>query len=858
MFRRYYTSILGAILILVAVGCSNSNSPSAPGLEKAGLETERETGSASNHFALGSWQFTADPVAKTLEVAPLRDGNFHLNALIFLEPAPPLNITLGNLKFDGNIIDVDVGLRHPLVGFPQFTGFDVCGILITNGSVTGFSNAGMRMAGPGDTRLLNPDGYSRWWNPAEFPVNLGTMFSYNDGAMGTPDSLADYNCTLNGYKYFADELGPTDPLANLSIAGRGVFTTGKKNIRHYKIELGTDGLIFNYAVDACWKMPFGKPPYTIPDAFPEGANRPEAWNSSVKELENTLYYSGPNGSTGGNLKLLVDVYDHFNAALNKVSAESLSGLPLTSALTPIGGGEGYSTYQLDFTGGSLTKNGDAELLITVESEAVGYGGILPGKPVSAYFIWPFNIYHHPAGTAWARTWGGIGSDEGFGVAIDGSGNTYITGHFYDTVDFNPGPGVDEHTSNGIENIFLSKFNSNGEFQWARTWGGTGYNDTGYGIAVDAGGNAYITGYFDGTADFDPGPGVDEHTAKGLTDIFLTKLDSNGEFQWARTWGGEDFYGDGGHGAAIDGSSCIYIAGSFGGTVDFDPGPGVDEHTSKGGGDIFLSKFDSNGEFLWARTWGGGNIFADFGNGVTIDGTGNAYVMGGFWGNVDFDPGPGVDKHKSNGAMDLFLSKLDSNGEFQWARTWGGVNLDKGYGVAIDGSGNAYITGYFQSTVDFDPGAGVDEHAANGYNDIFLSKVDSNGEFQWARTWGGVNDDQGGGVAIDGSGNAYVTGTFFDAIDFDPGPGVDEHAANGYNDIFLTKFDSNGGFLWARTWGWDNMDEGNGVATDGSGNAYITGNFCGDVDFDPGPAVDEHTSNGNYDIFLSKFPPDGNW
>jgi len=849
--------ILKKVLLALAVGlvaaawaCSHGTAPTEPST----VETAKpaEAAASNPHGLWGLYAFACDPAAGTVDIQPLRDAELHVNALHFLEPPLNINVTLESKpKINGNILDIDIGLHHPFLGQNIYTGFDVCGIMFTHGSITGFSDPDIIMPGEGDTRLLNADGYTRWWNPAEFPHG-STIFTYINGLLGTPAENADFNCTLNAYKYFADGLDKDVPLTTLDPSSRGVFSAGAKNIRHYKIDM-SGGLIFNYAVDACWKKPKGTPPYTVPDDFPSGANRWEAWNASVTELDNTLFYDDSDGSAGGELKLLIDVYDHFNAALNKVSAESLSGLPCTSSPGPIGGGEGYSTYQLDFIGGSLTKNEDAELFITVESEAIGYGGILPGEPVSTYFVWHFGIFHHPTGTAWARTWGGVGYDKGLGVAIDGSGNTYVTGLFSNTVDFDPGPGVDEHTSNGDTDIFLSKFNSDGEFQWARTWGGF-ITDAGSGLAIDGNGNIYVTGLFSNNVDFDPGPGVDEHTSNGSEEIFLSKFDSSGEFLWAHTWGGE--YADWGNAVGIDGSGNAYITGDFEGTVDFDPGTGADERTSKGAFDIFLSKFNSNGDFQWACTWGGSD--ADLGNGIAVDASGNAYVAGLFEGTVDFDPGPGVDEHTSNGYGDIFLSKFSSSGEFQWARTWGGVNYDEGYGVAINGSADAYVTGFFQGTADFDPGPGVDVHTTNGSHYVFMSKLNSNGDFQGARTWGGDGDDVGYGIAVDGNGNAYVTGFFQGTADFDPGPGVKEHTSNGLADIFLSKFDSNGDFQWARSWGGGNNDYGNGVAIDGSGNAFVTGGFRENVDFDPGPGVDEHTSNGGHDIFLSKFPPDGNW
>ena len=457
---------------------------------------------------------------------------------------------------------------------------------------------------------------------------------------------------------------------------------------------------------------------------------------------------------------------------------------------------------------------------------------------------------------WARTWGGGSTDYGNGIAVDGNGNSYITGSFRYTVDFNPGPGVDEHTSSGYVGIFLSKFDSNGVFQWAHTWDSNGY-DSGRGIAVDGSSNVYITGNFYHTIDFDPGPGQDIHSSNGSGDIFLSKFDSNGEFQWTRTWGGYNYNRS--VAIAVDGSGNVYTVGVFEDTVDFNPGPGVDEHGCNGDWDSFVSAFDANGEFLWARTWGGAG--SDSAKGVAIDESGNAYITGGFRRTVDFDPGPGVDEHSSASltSYDVFLSKFDSNGDFQWVRVWGENSHDIGIGVTIYESGSVYVTGLFYNTIDFDPGPGVDEHTSDGSRDTFLSKFDTYGEFQWARTWGGSCVDDGYGIAVDGSGNVYTVGRFQETVDFDPGNGVDEHISQKGDDIFLSMFDANGEFQWARTWGGAGYSEsGNGVAIDVNGNVYTVGVFQKTVDFVPGHGVDEQTSHGDTDIFLCKFPPDWDW
>lgn len=391
MFR--YIGIALIISILALVGCSSSGSP-----DITTPDVQEKTAAFNNtHQVWGYFQLIADPKAQTLEVVPLRDAAMHLNALIFLEPPPLLNLTLESLEFNGNIIEADIGLKHPFLGLTEFSGFDVCGILITNGSVTGYDDTNIRMAGEGDTRLLNPDGLSRWWNPDEFPVNDGTMFSYTDGLLGTLDSIGNYNSTLNAYKYFCDDfVNPDDPMDVVTIENRGLFSAGQKNIRHYTIELGDEGLAFNYAIDASWKFPNGNPPWKAPGDFPPDANRPEAWRVDVTEISNSLWNDGT--SSGGALQLSLDVYDWYNIELNTVKVESPGNFPSVTLPAPLSGGEGYSTYQVEITDATPAQ-GAIDILISVECEDTGYGGLLPGKAVTAYFVHTTAVGSSPGNNA---------------------------------------------------------------------------------------------------------------------------------------------------------------------------------------------------------------------------------------------------------------------------------------------------------------------------------------------------------------------------------------------------------------------------------------------------------------------------
>jgi hypothetical protein len=410
-----------------------------------------------------------------------------------------------------------------------------------------------------------------------------------------------------------------------------------------------------------------------------------------------------------------------------------------------------------------------------------YRGFVLVIGLAVFFLCYGQVVHAEAVYSFTKTMSGADHDYGQSVAVDSSGNVYITGYFRGTVDFDPGAGTDNHASVGEEDIFLTRINSNGSYGYTKTMGNTDH-DYGQAVAVDGSGNVYITGYFGGTVDFDPGSGTDTRTSAGFEDIFLTKFDSDGNYLFTRTIGGTNH--DYGQAVAVDGSGNVYITGYFGGTVDFDPGSGTDTRTSAGFEDIFLTKFDSDGNYLFTKTMGGTNH--DYGQAIVVDGSGNVYITGNFQGTADFDPGAGTDTHASAGLEDIFLTKFNSDGSYGFTKTMGGTDHDFGQSVAVDSSDNVYMTGYFRGTADFDPGAGTDEQTSAGEEDIFLTKINFDGSYDLTKTMGGTDQDFGRSVVVDDSVNVYMTGYFRGTADFDPGAGTDNHTA-GEEDIFLTKF-----------------------------------------------------------------------
>ena len=318
-------------------------------------------------------------------------------------------------------------------------------------------------------------------------------------------------------------------------------------------------------------------------------------------------------------------------------------------------------------------------------------------------------------------------------------------------------------------------------------------------------------------------------------------------------GGTD--GAKGNSITTDASGNIYSTGIFRGAVDFDPGAGVFNLTSAAGniysydGDIFIQKVDSNGNFIWAKSMG--DTIYDHGISITTDVSGNVYSTGVFQGTVDFDPGAGSYILNSNGSSDIFIQKLDSNGNFIWAKSMGSTEYDAGFSVTTDASGNVYTTGRFQNIVDFDPGPGTFNLTSNGDHDIFIQKLDPNGNLLWARSMGGTGSERGNSITTDALGNVYTTGWFQNTVDFDPGSGVFNLTSNGSYDIFIQKLDANGNFIWAINMGGTSADLGNSITTDASGNVYTTGEFQDTVDFDPGAGTFNLTTNWGNDIFIQK-------
>ncbi len=404
----------------------------------------------------------------------------------------------------------------------------------------------------------------------------------------------------------------------------------------------------------------------------------------------------------------------------------------------------------------------------------------------------------------------------------------------------------------VISLFYFNKNYSQNFDWAKSMGGAS-TDNGRSVAVDASGNVYSIGTYQGTVDFDPGPGVYNLTSAGSLDVYISKLDASGNFVWAKSIGGTSV--EYGVSIAVDGSGNVYTTGYYFGTVDFDPNAGVYNLTAASY-DVFISKLDASGNFIWANSVGGTS--SDNSYGLTLDASGNVYVVGNYLTTADFDPSASVYNLTASGSYDIFVLKLDASGNFIWAKSMGGTSAEYCTSVTVDGSGNVYTTGYYFGTVDFDPGTGVYNITTTGSYDIYISKLDALGNFVWAKSIGGTGLDYGNAITKDASGNIYLTGYYQATADFDPGVGTYNLTPIGSNDVFILKLDASGNFTWAKSIGGIGTDAGNSINVDALGNVYTMGNFSNTVDFDPGAGITYLTSNGGLDVFILKLDNLGNY
>ncbi len=410
---------------------------------------------------------------------------------------------------------------------------------------------------------------------------------------------------------------------------------------------------------------------------------------------------------------------------------------------------------------------------------------------------------------WMQDAGGATPDEAMSSTLDDSNNIYTTGYFTSSANF----GINVLTASGVADVFVTKVNSSGIFQWAVHGGGGANADRGLSIKADSKGNTYVTGFYFGTATF----GTSTITSAGLQDVFVAKYDRNGNLRWLVSGGGTG--SDQGNSVTIDNKDNVYITGQFTGTATFGT------HTVTGTGtniNVFTARLDSaTGNFLWAKS--GIGPHTDRGLGVACDQAGNIYVTGQYSDTITFGTA-----HYSNFSNAIFIVKYNNLGNEIWF-TKADATYSISNGITTDSKSNVYITGNYTGLLTFY--AKTITTLTNIYsNKIFIAKYDSSASLLWSVADGSSSPVSSNTIALDSVGNPYVIGNFdcmFNSYSDRYGQGTFNSV--GYWDVFVSEYElSAGAWQWSRQLGGHGNNYGYGIAVSSKGDVYTSGSFDQDL------------------------------
>lgn len=407
---------------------------------------------------------------------------------------------------------------------------------------------------------------------------------------------------------------------------------------------------------------------------------------------------------------------------------------------------------------------------------------------------------------WAVMFGNDSSQWAADITIDNAGNLVFVGNLSGSADFGGGT----VGSAGSSDLFVAKFDANGNYIWADAWGDI-LGDSARAVAIAPDDSIYVTGEFDGTLVM---AGLPDLVSVGDQDLFIAKLASDGTPLWSIGTGSLGLQH--GRGIAADATGVV-IGGYFEGTLPIPGGPTLN---SSDADDVFLIKLDPAGTYVWSDSYGAGGD--DELRDLTLDSGGNVLITGFFDSSIDFGGGA----FTAAESLDTFVAKLDPAGNHVWSHGFGGAGNQEGKSIAVRADDSVVLHGDFTDEIDL--GGGV-IYTGDSPEHSFVVSFDSTGAQQWSHAYVGPEDDDAESVAMDASGNTIVGITIQGAIDFGDGLMI----SGGSEDLALVKLDPAGDLLWSRRFGGSSSDTPNGIVTDASGNVYVAGSCSSGINFGGG-------------------------
>jgi hypothetical protein len=382
---------------------------------------------------------------------------------------------------------------------------------------------------------------------------------------------------------------------------------------------------------------------------------------------------------------------------------------------------------------------------------------------------------------------------------------------------------------GIDDTFLAKFDTSLSPLWSHRFS----DSSGHGIAfAPKSGDVVLVGSARGDVDF--GGGALPSAGPAHQDAFVARFSAAGAHRSSQRYG--DGPGDQrANAVAALGNGDAVITGELSGELDCKNGTTL---KSAGGADIFVGRIDETSKLIWCKRFG--DAAEQQGTAVAVAPGGDVLVAGSFSGSIDFGDGPRI----AAGQTFLFVARFSPTGEIVWSKAYGSQGYARATGVAVDPGGDILITGYFKGLLKF---TNKDKHEADKDEDVFLARLDPDGNHRWSLTFGDALDQKALGVSVDAAGNALIAGSYAGDIDFSVNPPL--AAGSGLN-VFIAKLDPEGKSIWARGLGGSGDQIGAAVVADRLGAAWVIGSYAGDIDFGGGPIQ----TAGATDAFLLKLTP----
>ena len=825
-----------AIVLLAFVGCSSGQSPVIPsdGQELVSQNSEYK----SNRTIWGYWTIRIDPDNESIEIVPDREVGSHFNVVRLLEVNPCTNcLSISNLSWlPNNIVQCDFQLTHPFPGNVKLTGFDVRGVLVTDGDSLFPANNRFVSLDGSNPALINPDGFTSLFNPVEFPPDSAPwpILEYIPGKISFGDN---FNGTLNPFMAFCKG----NP--------RRMFEAGATETVTINLKYPSTPFEFGYVVDASWiKVDDVVNPVTD---FPPEANCLEPYRldfQMITELTNV---------TGDTAEVQVEVFDHQGIdTISTVSIEcpSLFDGEVFLSYSSQSGDDSW-LYEGVITNPFGVDKGQYPSLI----KAVSIESDFNLGELAAYQMVDITV-GNDGNLIWAIRAGGMHWDDGKGITTLSDDSTVVTGWFRSTATFGEGEANEtDLVPDGPYDIFVARYNPDGTLAWAKSAGGPNL-DLGSGITSLSDDSTVVTGSFTYSATF--GEGEANETVLDSDDgsvFFVARYNPDGTLAWAKRAGSTG--GDRGYGITTLSDDSTVVTGQFGGTATF--GEGEANETvlvSIGDGDIFVARYNPDGNLIWAKRAGG--TYDDWGQGITTLSDDSTVVTGYFSGSAIFGEGEANETVLvSDEFYDIFVARYNHDGTLAWAKSAGGTGGDFGRGITTLSDDSTVVTGYFLESVTFGEGeANETVLESYGIRDFFVARYNTDGTLAWAKQSGGTGNydyDEGWGITTLSDDSTVVTGWFKELATF--GDGEENETvlvSTGWGDIFVARYNPDGTLAWAKSAGGPNLDLGYGITTLSDDSTVVTGGFMGSATFgedEPNKTVLE--SDGYYaDIFMARFAP----